>query len=88
MAVFAVLADKPNDKLGEKIAALYPTDHYKLSETQWLISADAISQTVAEQLGIRKGAYGRVIVIRTTGSASGWHNKTAWEWLSQKAESA
>jgi hypothetical protein len=85
MAIFAVLTDKPCPALGEKIAELYPRDFYKLSDAQWLLRADIIARSLAEQLDIRSGKYGRAIVIRTTGSASGWHSKTVWEWLTQKA---
>jgi hypothetical protein len=85
MAVFVVLADKSNTELGRKIATLYPADHYEITDSQWLISADTIPQTIAEQLEIRTGKFGRAIVIRTTGSAAGWHTKTVWEWITQKA---
>jgi hypothetical protein len=87
MAVFAVLADNPNEKLGAKIVELYPTDHYKLTDSQWLVAADTIPQNLAEQLGVRTGTFGKVIVIRATASASGWHNQTVWEWLRQKSAS-
>jgi len=88
MAIFAVLADKPSSALGEKIAELYPRDHYVLSTTQWLVKADTIPRTLAEELDIRGGTYGRAIVIRTTGEASGWHSKSVWQWLTQKTKDA
>ena len=88
MAVFAVLADKPNAELAKKIAELYPTDHYVLTQSQWLVSADMITQTLAEQLEVRAGKYGRVIVVGTNGSASGWYAKTVWEWITQKVSGA
>lgn len=88
MAIFAVLADKPNADLALKIRTLYPTDFYALTDSQWLVSADTIPQTLAEQLDVRAGKYGSVIVIRTTGSAAGWHTKTVWEWLTQKASNS
>ena len=88
MAIFAVLADKPSDELGRRIAALYPDDHYVVSANQWLISADTITQTLAENLDVRTGTYGRVLVLGATGSSSGWHAKSAWEWLTQKTKSS
>jgi hypothetical protein len=88
MAIFVVLAEKPNAELAKKIASEFPADFYTITDTQWLIYADTIPQTVAEQLGIRTGKFGRVIVIKASTSASGWHSKTVWEWLNQKAKSA
>lgn len=87
MALFAVLADKPNPALEAKITALYPADYYKLTDSQWLVSADIIPQTLGEQLGVRTGTHGRVIVLGLTGSSSGWHSGTVWEWITQKAAS-
>jgi hypothetical protein len=88
MAVFVVLAEEPNEELAQKIATEFPADFYTLTDRQWLISADSIPQTVAEQLGVRSGKFGRVIVIKASTSASGWHSKTVWEWLNQKAKIA
>ena len=88
MAIFVVLADKPNKELATKIAKEFPSDHYVLNDSQWLVSADAIARSVAEQLGIRSGKFGRAIVLPTSSSGSGWHSKTLWEWLGQKAQSA
>ena len=85
MPLFAVLTDKPNAELGEKIGQLYPRDFHKLSDTQWLVSADTIPRAMSEELGVREGKYGRVMVIQTTGAAAGWHNRSAWDWINQKA---
>jgi hypothetical protein len=85
MAIFVVLAEKPNADLARKIGAEYPADFYTLSDSQWLISADTIAHNLAEKLDVRTGKFGSVIVIKASSSASGWHNKTVWEWLTQKA---
>jgi hypothetical protein len=85
MPIFAVLADKPNDELGAKLEELYAGQVYTLAPAQWFISADSIAQTVSERLGLPGGTYGRVMVIPITSAAAGWHAKTSWEWLNQKA---
>lgn len=85
MAIFAVLAEKPDPELGAQIAALYPTDHFQLAPTQWLVSANAIAKDLAQQLNIREGERGRVIVLRASETASGWHKLSLWEWLKQKS---
>lgn len=87
MAIFAVLTDKPNPELGKKIEALYPRDFYKITDSQWLISADSIPRSLAGQLDLRTGSFGRALVIGVTGTASGWHSKTVWEWIAQKVSS-
>ena len=88
MTIFAVLTDRPQPALAQKIAELYPTDFYALTDSQWLISADTIAQTLAEQLDIRTGKFGRAVVLRASSNASGWHTKTVWEWLTQKGSSS
>lgn len=84
MAIFAVLADNPNAELGKRIESLYPTDFYKLTESQWLVMADTIPRTLSEQLDVRAGKFGRVIVLRTEGRAAGFHASSVWEWIRQK----
>ena len=88
MAIFAVLADKANEALKAKIAQLYPADHYILAENEWLVSADMIAQTLAEQLDVRTGQFGRVLVVAVTGKAAGWHSQTVWDWITQKGSGA
>lgn len=88
MAVFAVLIDKPNAKLGEVISTKYPNDHFKISDNHWIVRADSITKEVAENLDVRTGAFGRVVVLGLTGSRSGFHVKTVWEWLDQKVDGA
>ena len=85
MAIFVVLSEAVLPDLKTKITTFFPNDHYELTPTQWLLSADTIPSSLADQLGTREnGLGGRVIIIQTTGSAAGWHANTAWEWLRQK----
>ncbi len=88
MAIFVVLAEAPNAELANKIATEFPADFYTITDSQWLIAADSIPHNVAEKLDVRTGKFGRVLVIQGSTSASGWHSKTVWEWLTQKATTA
>ena len=88
MAIFAVLAEKADPALGKKVAEKYPKDSYELTPSQWLVAADTIPRQLADELDIREGRHGKAIVIRVSGSSSGWHKKTFWEWLNQKADKA
>lgn len=88
MAIFAVLADEPHPELGAKIISMFPGDQsLRLSDCQWLISAPLISQALADQLDVKSGVYGRVLVLLATASGSGWHSKSVWEWLTLKTGS-
>jgi hypothetical protein len=87
MPIFAVLADKPNPALGAELEKLYPGQVYILTDSQWLLNADSIAQTVSNRLELKDGKYDRVLVIQASTSAAGWHKKTVWEWLGQKASS-
>lgn len=84
MSIFVVIAEKPSAALDKRIVELYQDNFYKISDTQWLVSAGTTANSLAELLGVRSADYGRAVVVETTGSAAGFHAKTLWEWLNSK----
>ena len=84
MSVFAIMSDRPNPELGERVKELFPRDYYQLSDAGWLVVAETAATPLAEQLDIRQGRFGRVLVIQTRGTGAGWHGKAVWEWLRAK----
>jgi hypothetical protein len=87
MAIFAVLSEEPNAKLEARLDKMFEGDlKLKISDSQWLVVADKLAGTLADEIGIKKGEYGRVIVLRASSSGSGWHRKSIWDWLNLQAE--
>ena len=85
MPLYAVIAEKDNPELGAKIASQFPTDYIEVTPAQWLLSADMIPNQLGDQLGVRTGALGRVLILEVTGSGSGWHSTRIWQWLRLKS---
>ncbi len=84
MPVFAVVLDEPSDALNQRIRKSFPVDSVSVSDRQWLIVADTTARALAEQLDLRGGGAGRVMVMEIVGMPSGWHGKSTWEWLKAK----
>ena len=80
MPTFLIISDKPNPPLEKTIKEAYPDDCYIISKNHWLIDAEETTGDLAEELGVRDGSFGKVIVFRVD-SYSGYHSKNLWEWL-------
>jgi hypothetical protein len=82
MAVFLVLAltDAVAPQLGEKVKALYPTNHLVLAPGRWLVRSEGVSKTVSDALEITPGKFGHAIVFGVSGYF-GWALPTVWEWM-------
>lgn len=86
MPIFAVIAAGPNAELEARIGALFPTANQRVNDRTWLIDAETTATLLADQLEIRGGARGLVLVIQVIPSgASGWQVKSLWDWLALKA---
>lgn len=81
MPTFLIFSEKKHEALGDKIREIYPDDHYDLGAGKWLIEAEKTTKDVAEEIGIRGGAFGRAVVFKVD-TFSGFHSKSLWEWLS------
>jgi hypothetical protein len=86
MPLFAVIAANPNADLAARIDALFPTATQKINDRTWLVDAETTASVLSDQLEIRGGARGLVLVIQVVpGGASGWQVKSLWDWLGLKA---
>ena len=85
MSLFAVIAAAPNAELAARINSLFPTTNLKINDKTWLIDAETVANALAEQLEVRAGARGLVLVIQALPNASGWQPKNIWDWLALKA---
>lgn len=87
MTVFAVLPATENRQLEERIKELFPDNHFKLSDNQWLVSAKMTSRELTEKLRITSPDQG--IPSTAVFSLSGFfgkHSPELWEWLIAKME--
>jgi hypothetical protein len=87
MAMFVVLMESPNDELLSEIKARFPSDHFAITPSQILISADSTVDALSDLLDIRKGRFGKTAILRIDGRGQGWHSKALWDWLNQKLTS-
>jgi len=81
MAVFAVIAPTPNERLEAAVKLRFPDRWFVIAPGQYLVSADrAVPTQVMEKLGLTGGGLGRAIILQVT-SYTGWHTKDIWDWI-------
>jgi hypothetical protein len=87
MSIFVVLTEKENPKLGTMIFEKFPSDHYVLSQNQWLISASGTAKKLSEDLLITNKETGTgPALVFTISSYYGLANPAIWEWLKEKLD--
>lgn len=87
MAVFVIALIEPNQQVARLIESKYP-GAYEYSPTLYLVSTDALAETVAIAVGI-KGGKGEERIQDVSGfvvkleeySYSGYTSRTLWDWL-------
>ena len=83
--LFGIVLLKKHKELAERIEVEYPnSNHYKVSDSYYLVHADSLSDHVATQIGVKgddkvEGASG--VVFKLNGAYSGWAPRSLWEWL-------
>ena len=85
MCMFAVILNEANQKAAERIAESYPA-YYRFSDTVFLVSDDALAETVSASVGIKGDdrideAGG--VVFHLNGAYAGYTKRVLWEWLSE-----
>jgi hypothetical protein len=81
--LFAILLPEPNSGLAARIESEFPTDHYTVTQTQWLVVSTGTAIDVSTRLGITDGAAGSGIVLAVS-SYYGRTSMATWEWISAK----
>lgn len=86
MSVFAVhVSSDPPAPVARRIEEKYPgTGHHKVSERFYLVRADTLAHTLAEDLGIRGKGPSEFsgVVFRLNAAYAGFDDPAIWEWLS------
>ena len=87
MRTFSVVLNERDDEVASRIAEAYP-DHYQISEVSFLVADDALTDTVATNVGIKgenKVDGARGVVFKLNHTYSGYTSRSLWDWL-EKAE--
>ena len=85
MTIFALMLPTAEPRLAEKIAEVFPADHLRVSDTQWLVSSGGTTQDISAKLGISDGTSGAAIVLAVS-SYFGRAPTNIWEWMKVKLE--
>ena len=91
MTVFAVLMPAPQPNVVTEIVRIFPTEHLKLSDTQYLISTSGTALELSAKLGVydvnqpAKPATGNAVILATS-SYFGRAPTTVWDWMKAKLE--
>ncbi|WP_158918055.1 hypothetical protein [Caulobacter sp. S45] len=90
MTIFAILMPSPQDALSKKIEDEFKTDSLKITDTQYLVSAQGTAQEICVRLGIFNSdaavpVVGQGIVFATSGYF-GRAPANIWEWVKAKLE--
>jgi hypothetical protein len=91
MTIFAILMQSEQPSIAAKILSAFPTDHYHLSDTQWLISSQGTVMDISTKLGIADPnnlslpSTGSAIIFATS-SYYGRAPQPIWDWIKAKLE--
>ena len=91
MAIYVVLLPEPQLTLAERIEQLYPEDHFKLSDLQWIISSPLSIIDLTAKLEIYNlrqpdtPSSGNAVLFSIL-SYYGRGPATLWDWLRAKQE--
>ena len=85
MAIFAVMLIGPSPPFATKLTTDFAGNFYKVSDTQWLVSATGTAVEISNRLGITDGSTGAGFVFATAGYF-GRAPTDAWEWIKAKLE--
>ena len=89
MRVFAAVLNEANEGVAERVREAYlKPDTYQMSETVFLVTADALAKTVTTKVGLKgkdriEGARGVVFRLE---AYSGYTRSTLWDWLERAEE--
>lgn len=90
MTIYAIMLPNPQPNLAAAILATYPDDHYKINETQWLVSGTGTALEVVSKLGIYdpkdSGRHTGTAVVFATTSYHGRAPTAIWDWIKVKLE--
>ena len=88
MRTFAIVLNEANPDVAEPIEGKYP-DHYRISDTSFLVADDTIAEKVATAVGIKgddRIEKARGVVFKLNRAYSGCSSRALWDWLTTAEE--
>ena len=88
MRTFAIALNETNPDIVERIEGKYP-DHYRITDTLFLITDDTIAEKVATTVGLKgddRIESARGVVFKLNGAYSGYSARSLWDWLTTAEE--
>ena len=88
MRTFAIVLNEANPDVAERIKGEYP-DHYRITDTLFLIADDTIAEKVATAVGIKgddRIENARGVVFKLNSAYSGYSSRSLWDWLTAAEE--
>lgn len=85
--VFGVMLQAADPAVVARLMERYP-QHYKATDTFYLVASDELAQDIATTIGIRPDERAETstvtpgVVFRLNGLYSGYFSRSLWEWLS------
>jgi hypothetical protein len=87
MAIFAVAAPSPNEKIAPAIEAAFPSQFIKAWQGLWFVSAVGTAKEVFEKIGAQAlGENPGTIVVVSALSYWGIASGEVWEWIKSRLE--
>jgi hypothetical protein len=88
MTIFAVLLPTPQPPLAARIESEYAGSFFKLSDTQYLVSARSTAMEVSAKLSLDlANAFVGNAVVFAVSSYWGRAPTTVWDWIKTRMES-
>jgi len=87
MALFAIIGIKPKPELAVTVERDYAGKFIKVAPDHWIVIGEGTAQAVSDNLGVRGGGLGTVIIYNFVGYY-GFAPTNIWEWLKSNGGAA
>ncbi len=68
------------------IRRVFPSDHLKVTDNEWLISAIGTSKDISDKLGVTPGNETGPAIVFSMANYYGRAMMEVWDWIKAKAE--
>jgi len=68
------------------VRRVFPSDHFKVADDQWLISAIGTAKDISDKLGVTPGNETGPAIVFSMANYYGRATTEVWDWIKVKAE--
>jgi hypothetical protein len=87
MAIFVIFRVSNPPLLESALGRVFPKDHFKVGNDEWLVSAIGTAKEVSDKIGITPGADMGSAVVFSMANYYGRATTEIWDWIKAKSES-